>query len=336
MSELPVVAPLSQQEIIERTQQFVHWKLVSQKMRIVDHHDLRTHFWLTTAVSVQTPWRNQAEYDADFAAELKLAQNWLLKAAARDNGPEEIKKCFDNMIRWTRQFMRNYADCNAEASAITENAGNYLLNWGQRPAAIAQCAATVALGWIGLVSGPAVVGLDLASKSFLISTGEASVGFIVKKLATGVAANFGVTVAENWADAVTARFVVTQTTTNSPGFIHDTWPNFFRAAHNAAMLKVNQEVFYETAANANAGIAMHQPGVKVDSNEARVLATVRETTAARAQAAAPKPAAVPRAGSTGLAGGALKVLKGAAYLITYYQTGESLYKLYKNVKSSTR
>jgi|GEM_PF-2852443 len=321
MSALPVTLPISQGELIRLTQEFIHWKLVATKAKIVNHHHLMTHFWLTTAVSVQTSWKSQAEYDSDYKAELTQAQDWLARAAKAPDGPARIVNCINAMHKARRMYQETYRDMNAEAAKISADAAEYLYKWGQRPAAIALFSSTVALGWMGLLSGPAVVGLDLAAKSFLISSGEASMAFIGKKIGVGVAASFGTTIAQSWAEAASARFIMVQIGNNIPGYVDDSWRIFFVALNQATYQKVVNNAFFEAAAGANLDSAMKAKGVTVADYER--LAAMRKAAAQR-QLEAAKSVNTFKAGEpVGKMANVKKLFKVGAWGLTIYQTLES-------------
>lgn len=321
MSALPVTLPISQGELIRLTQEFVHWKLIATKAKIVNHHYLMSHFWLTTAVSVETSWKSQGEYDADFKSELTQAQNWLTNAAKQPDGPTRIVNCINAMHKARKMYQETYRDMNAEASKISADAAEYLYKWGQAPAAIALFSSSVALGWMGLLSGPAVVGVDLTAKSFLVSAGDVSMAFIGKKIGVGVAASFGTTIASSWAEAASARFIMVQIGNNIPGFVDDSWRLFFLALNQSTYQKFANNAFYESASVANLDSALKMKGRTIGEMES--LTAMRKAAVQRQAAAAKSLGAFKATEPAGAAAGVKSLFKVGAWGLTIYSTVES-------------
>src|SRR5688572_13947615 len=238
MSKQYVSAGYSQAEIVRLTKSFAYAKVLANNSKMEEHRGLITHPWLVTSVSTSGTWKDSTELANWIQQEVKWAQSRMMDATQKPDGPKAFAQALESMRNAMQSYFLTHAHREAETAKINEEAAN-ILGFSARAAALAYASANIALAWIGLVSGPAVIGLDFATKRLILyGAEEATKGFILKKLGVGLGAAFGTKLAESWEEAASADFAALQLTNNAPGLIDDSWKLFFQALNSSTLGKL--------------------------------------------------------------------------------------------------
>ena len=321
-------------ETIRVFRHFAYAKLLAQQSKIKDYRDLFTHPWLVTRTEVVHPWTSRAELDQLIKREIVFQQERCRLVTQRPDGPVSLKEFFEAMRRATMRFFETYRMMEAENSQINEDAA-YVLGISQRSAAVARGCADISLAWIGLLSGPAVICWNMASRRFILYQAEAAtMPFILKKLGVGLAGAFGTKIAENWQEAASADFVMVQAGNNTPGFVDDSWKSFFAAlnmqvertlirAYSASVAGLGQE------ATNLWGMNLSDPRIEQVAARHNALRASAQIAGQRLDNYAPK-------GAGPLAGGVKWIFKGAAYGLAVKSTVDSLSLLTQQWQLDTR
>lgn len=328
-----ITAVYDDADIIRVFRSFAYAKLLATQSEVKGYRDLFFEPWLVTRTEVVHPWKSRAELDQRIRQEVVLQQQRLLTLLQRPNGPVCLGEFLKSMRRATRRFFETYRMMEAENSQINEDAA-YVLGLSQRSAALARACADVSLAWIGLLSGPAVICWNMASRRFILYQAEATMPFILQKLGVGLAGAFGTKIAENWQEAASADFVMVQARNNTPGFVDDSWKIFFAALN--AHVERNLNKAYSASVAALGQETTNLWGMNLSDPRIEQVAARRNALTESARAAgqrADNPA--PRGGGT-LAGGVKWIFKGAAYGFTIKSTVESLSLLSQQWQLDTR
>lgn len=320
----------SQPEIVRLTKTFAYAKTLANNVVLKEHRGLWTHPWLVTSVSASPTWRDSNELKRWIDAEVRWAQQRMLKAAHSAEGPKAFAEAIESMRKATRAFFSTYATMEGEISKINTEASN-ILGFSARSAAVAAASANIALAWMGLVSGPATVGINYAAKSFLIASGE-QIGykFLGKKLAVGLAAAFGTKIVEDWNQAVSADFAALQVLNNTPGWIDDTWHLFFQALNQGCMSTMEKQLGVQVAEVGKHTSQLYEQGMTVSGNPYTEAVAAKRTAAIRS--AQQQDAAIANYSPKGSGMGS-QLLKGGmkclAWGLTIKSTADSLATLKK-------
>jgi hypothetical protein len=251
-----------------------------------------------------------------------MAQEKLKHAALA--GPKEFARVLDSMHKAAKKFFATYAQMEAETSKINEDASS-ILGFSARSAAVALASANIALAWMGLLSGPAVVGINVAGRSFLVAAGDVTYSFLGKKLAVGVVGAFGTNIVTDWSSAMSAEFAMAQATNNAPGWVDDSRRLFFTALNNTTFGKLQGVAREAVQTAAEKADAMYRPGMTVLGNPATEKAAVERAAAVKGAQNAEQQLAnyKPQGGSPGMQLGKA-CMKVAAWGLTVQSTYESL------------
>ena len=328
MSRDYITAGYSQEELVRLTKTFAYAKVLANNTKMVEHRNLFTHPWLVTSVSNAGTWKDSTELNNWIQAEVKWAQKRLMDAAHKPEGPKAFAQAVESMRNAMQSYFRTQASREAETAAINEQAAN-ILGFSARAAAVAYASSNIALAWIGLLSGPAIIGLNFASKRIILyGAEEATKGFILKKLGVGLTAAFGTKLAESWEEAMSADFAALQATNNAPGLIDDSWKLFFQALNNSTLGKLEAKYAEQVAQVGQKTSDIWGTKVLGDPRLEKMIAE-RNQMAQAARATEGQIAGYkPQGGSTGM--GVLKMsMKAAAWGLTVQSTWDSLVTLNK-------
>lgn len=323
-------AVYSQPEIVRLTKSFAYAKTLANNVKLKEQRGLWTHPWLVTSVSATPSWRDTHELKRWIDAEVRWAQQRMLKASQSADGPKAFAEAIDSMRKATRAFFSTYATMEGELAKINTEASN-ILGFCARSAAVAQASANIALAWMGLLSGPATVGIDWGAKSFLIASGEQlSYKFLGKKLAVGLTASFGTQVIEDWNEAVSADFAALQVLNNVPSWIDDTWHLFFQALNQGCLQTMEKNLGVQVAQVGRHTGQLYERGMTaLDNPYTEAVAAGRNAAVRQAQQ---QEAAIANYAPKGASPGAQLVkggMKCLAWGLTIKATSDSLVKLKK-------
>ena len=215
-----MTAVYNQEEIVRVFRSFAYAKLLATQSRVENYRGLCFKPWIVTRTEIVQPWRSREELGRLINEEVKFQRDHLLKLLSNGRGPAVLHQCLKSLRKATQSFFSAYRNGEAENSQINEDAA-YVLGISQRSAAVARACADISLAWIGLLSGPAVIGWNLASRRFILYQAEATMPFIARKLAVGLTGAFGTKLAESWEQAASADFLMVQVQNNTLGFVDD-------------------------------------------------------------------------------------------------------------------
>jgi hypothetical protein len=312
-------------EIVRLTKTFAYAKTLANNVKLKEHHSLRTHPWVVTGVSSAPTWRDTNELKRWIDAEVRWAQQRMLKAAESSEGPKAFAESIDSMRKATRSFFSTYATMQGELAEITADASN-VLGFCARSAAVAQASANIALAWMGLLAGPATIGINWGTKSFLIASGEqVSYKFLAKKVGAGLVASFGTKVVEDWNEAVRADFAALQVLNNVPSWVDDSWHLFFQALNQGCLKTMEKNMGVQVAQVGKHTGQLYQGGMTVLGNPYTEAVAAQRNAAIRQvhQQEAAIANYAPKGGSMGeqLVKGGMKCL---AWGLTIKATADSL------------
>lgn len=318
-----VTAVYDQEEIVRVFRAFAHAKLLATQSKVQNVRGLFFEPWLVTSTEVVQPWKSRAELIRLVDAEVSLQRQRLLQMMTSGHGPNRLREFLMSLRKATKSFFETYRMMEAENSQINEDAA-YILGLNQRSAAVARACADISLAWIGLLSGPAVIGWNLASRRFILYEAQATMPFIAKKLAVGLTGAFGTKLAESWQEAASADFVMVQARNNTPGLVDDSWKIFFSA------LNLHCERTLVNAYRGEVGQLGEQTsrlyGMSLSDPRIEEVAAKRNALMNSARAAGGRLSAYDRAAPVlnTLGGGVKFVFKAAAWGFTLKSTGDSM------------
>jgi hypothetical protein len=325
-------AAYSQEEIVRLVNNFAYAKTLATTSKMTEHHDLLISPWAVNRVSVGSEARSQAEFAGWIREEVRFAQARLKQAAA--GGPKPFGLCLQSMHTATRKFFQAYGAMQAETAVIDENTANQMGLWA-RNAARVQMAANISLTWLGLLGGPATVGINWARRELIYKMGDVTGAFIGKKLAVGVFGAFGTVLVTDWSNALNADFAITQATNNAPSLVDDSWRLFFASLNDTAVGKLRSGFKASLETVAEKADAMYKPGMTVLGNPATEKAAVERAAAVKTAQNAEQQLAnyKPQGTSTGMLLGKATMTV-AAWGLTIYSTWDS-WKQYQKVYKET-
>ncbi len=330
-----ITAVYNQEEIVRVFRSFAYAKLLATQSRVENYRGLFFEPWIVTRTEIVQPWRSREELARLINEEVKIQRDHLLKLLSSGHGPAVLHQFMKSLRKATLSFFEAYRMMEAENSQINEDAA-YVLGISQRSAAVARACADISLAWIGLLSGPAVIGWNLASRRFILYQAEATMPFIVRKLAVGLTGAFGTKLAESWEQAASADFLMVQVQNNTPGFVDDSWKIFF-AALNAQVDRTlvtayRNEVGQLGQATTNLyGMSLGDPRIEQAAARRNALMNSARTAGGRLNA---MDRVTPVLSTLG--GGVKFLFKAAAYGLTIKATGESLVLLRDQWQLDTR
>jgi len=330
-----ITAIYREDDIIRVFRTFAYAKLLATQSTVKNYRDLFFEPWIVTRTEVVQPWKSRAELSRLVDAEVALQRQRLLELLRQSQGPDRLLQFLKSLRKATTSFFESYRMMEAENSQHNEDAA-YILGWSQRSAAVARACADLSLAWIGLLSGPAVIGWNAASRRFILYQADATMPFIARKLAVGLTGAFGTKIAENWQEAASADFVMVQAQNNTPGFVDDSWKIFFAALHQHCEKTLVTTYRNEVAQLGAVNTELY--GMKLSDPRIEAVAAQRTALMNSARSAGNQLNMYDRAAPLlGMAGKGVKFLfKGAAWGLTIKSSGESLQLLRQQWQLDTR
>ena len=326
-----LTAYVEQESIVQLFRGFALAKTLAERSQVVYRCDMLVNPWKATSADVVENINGSAELDELLKAEVAVA---LERLKQRAHSPNDICDFMKDLAQARQGFFRSYQMKLDATGKINQDAA-FWLTFGLRAASVARASADVALAWAGLLCGPAVFGLDMAKRRFIIfATEEGAVitkAFIFKKFGVALTDAFGTTLAENWQAAARSDMMLigkNNMATNTPGLLNDLFTMIVQFFHNrtisrlqsaltdqrAELTKIRGQISAAKAANTpygglNAARRAAEQGVK----------SAQQSVAA--QQGVPNSLKVTSAGA---------VLKAAAWGLTMLSTEQSLARLYRN------
>lgn len=316
-------------EIVRLTKTFAFAKTLATNVKLKEHRGLWTHPWLVTSVEAAPAWKDSNDLKRLIDAEVRWARERLDKAAHQSDGGQAFGAALESMRKATRSFFASYATLEAELANLNTEASN-ILGFSARSAAVAQASANIALAWIGLLSGPATIAVNMTAKRFILYSGEVSFKFIGQKLGAGLIASFGTQMATNMNEAVNSNFAIVQAVNNAPGFVDDSWQLFFAALNQSCVAKMEKQMGSHVAEVGKQTGKLYEPGMKALGDTRTEAAAAHRTAAVRSVQQQEQAIAnySPQGGGAGMQL-AKASMKFAAWGLTCQATFDSLTTLYK-------